>query len=263
LNVVVCLKQTLDPEIPSEDFVIDPVTKWPELRKENLVTDSYAANALELAIKLKEACGASVTVLTVGEPPAVDVLRKALAVKADRAVRVWGDACTDLDAHGQAHILACAIRHLGGADVVLFGRQSADLERGLVGSLVAAELGYPCVTLASGVTVKEGKALVRRELDGGHAMIESPLPVALTVTSHKTNLPRLAAAKDTMMAVSKPITLLSLTDIGVRQNRLAPRVVLRDLFVPATEGKCELVPGHAPVDQANEVVDRLRARKVL
>ena len=66
-----------------------------------------------------------------------------------------------------------------------------------------------------------------------------------------------------MMAVAKPITVLSPATIGVNEQNRVPRVELRDLFVPATEGECELVPGPGPHDQASGLVERLQARKVL
>lgn len=263
MKIVVCLKQTLDPEIAPKDFKIDAANRKLVQGNAKQVLDSYAENALELALQLRDKHGGTVTALTVDDKPADKILGRALALTADKAVRVWDAAWADLDAHALAHVIARAIEKEGGADLVLFGRQSADAERGLVGSMVAEELGFACITVAATVEVADAKARVQREVSGGFTVVEVDLPAAVTVTSHATNTPRLPKVKDTMMAMRKPIPVLAAGDLDVDADRTAPRVQLRDLLIPTSEGDCELIAGDEPRDQAGSLVTRLRERKVL
>lgn len=263
LKIIVCLKQTLDPEVPPKDFKIDPASKQPVRGNAKLVVDSYSENALEVAIQLKEKLGAEVTAITVGDKPADEVLRRALALTADQAVRAWDPAWANLDAHAVAHVLARAIAHLGGADLILTGREAADIERGHVGPMLAQELGFACATLVGRVEIAGAEATVRREVEGGFEVVQAKLPAVVTITSDETNVPRLPKVKDTMMAMRKPITVLGSGEIGVDASLLAPRLELLDVYVPASEGECEIIEADDAAGKAVALVQRLRERKVL
>lgn len=263
MKIVVCLKQTLDPEMAPSEFKIDSATKRPVQGNTKLVVDSYAENGLELAVQLRERYGGSITALVVGDKSAEGALRRALALTVDYAVRVWEDSWSDLDAHTVAHILACSVTKIGGADIVLCGRQAADIERGLVGSMLAEELEYACASLVATATVHDNSLQVLREGDTAMIRLECKLPAVLTVTSHETSIPRLPKVKDTMLAMRKPIELLGAADVAVNSDRLAPRVELVDLYIPATGGECELVEGEEPAAQATDLLQRLRERKVI
>ncbi|BDG61063.1 electron transfer flavoprotein subunit beta/FixA family protein [Caldinitratiruptor microaerophilus] len=229
-----------------------------------MVMDSYAEYALEVAIQLKEKHpGTEVTALCVGDKPADEVLRRALALTADQAVRVWDAGWADLDAPAVAHVLAAAIRKLGGADLVLVGRQGSDVERGLVGPMLAEELGAACTTLVARVEVQGDRLRLRREADGGFAVVESRLPAVLSITNDETNVPRLPKVKDLMMATRKPIQVLGPADLDLDPARLAPGVELRDLYIPTQEGACEIIEGDDGPSRAAALAQRLRELKVL
>lgn len=258
-----CLKQTLDPEIAPKDFKIDLATHKPIQGSTKLVLDSYAENALEAAIQLKEKTGARVTVLTVGDKPADEALRRGLALNADDALRVWDPFLTDLDAPAVAYLLAKAVAALGGADLILTGRQAADVERGSVGPMLAGELGVACVTFVAQVEPRGDKVRLTREAEGGHEVVESRLPAVLTVTSHESNVPRLPKVKDTMMAMRKPIAVKSADDLNVEATRLLPRVSVIQLFVPEQQGECEIIAGDDGAAKAAILVAKLQERKVM
>ena len=115
-----------------------------------MVMDSYAENALEAAIQLRDKIdGATVTALCLGNEESEDVLRRALAFTADQAVRVWDDEWESLDGQAIGYILAQTIINLGDVDLVLTGYQASDIEEGLVGTVMAEELSIPSVTLVS------------------------------------------------------------------------------------------------------------------
>src|SRR3954469_19560295 len=101
MHIVVCLKQVIDPEITPRYFNIDSETNRPDNSDTDLVIDSFAENALELAIQIRDKIpGATVTALCLGDEESEDVLRRALAFTANAAVRVWDEEWENLD--GQA-----------------------------------------------------------------------------------------------------------------------------------------------------------------
>src|SRR6266567_8324480 len=149
MNLVVCLKQILDPEIPARDFRIDPVKREAERGAASLVTNIFCENALETALQFRERIGSGkITVLSFGAATAEDSLRKALAMKADAAALVLNDGHPHPDPLTVARVLAAGIRKLGGFDVVLVGRESGDWGAGQTGGLLAEELGMPCISFA-------------------------------------------------------------------------------------------------------------------
>src|SRR3712207_7259093 len=101
MNILVCLKQILDPEVPARDFRVDAVKREAEQGSANLVTNIFCENALETALQLRErAGGGKITALSYGRPTAVDSLRKALAMKADAAALVLNEG----GEIGRAHV---------------------------------------------------------------------------------------------------------------------------------------------------------------
>ncbi len=266
MNIAVCIKQILDPELPPRDFQIDRRAKKAVAANAPLVISPFDENALEVALKLREKSGeGKVTAITAGPSTAQDALRKALAMKADEAVHVSDPAFEQLDSDGIASTLAAAITQLGGFDLVLFGRQAGDWDFGQVGSLVAEKLELPCVTFVSRVEPSDGNLSLRREADNGFELIEATPPLVLTVTNDETNAPRLPSVRDTMMAFRKPIRTLSLADLGVDASALvaAAYVEVRDVFIPVQEGHCEMVSGENGEELAANLVRRLVDLKVL
>src|SRR5690554_1270681 len=111
MHLVVCVKQVLDPEMSPRDFAIDPVARRPVAGRAPLVISTFDEIALEVALQLREALGAgTVTALTLGPRSAEEVLRKAMAMQADRAVRIDSDGLGESDAFVTASALAEAIR---------------------------------------------------------------------------------------------------------------------------------------------------------
>lgn len=264
MKIAVCLKQVLDWEIPPRDFKIDAATKQPAPNIGKMLISIFDENALELAIQLREKAGGSIAAVTLGGKGAEEALRRAYAMTVDEAVRIDADVKGDADAFGVAAALAAAIRRIGPVELVLCGRTGADWDRGLVGSLLAEELGYACVTFGALIEPVDGRVRVHREVEGGYDVVECRLPAVVTVTNHEKNVPRLPKARDVMMAFRKPITTLGLADLGVDSAALQPRTVeVRELFIPVLEGKVELIGGETGDEMAGGLVRRLREQKVL
>src|ERR1043165_824136 len=127
MNILVCLKQILDPEVPARDFRVDAARREAEQGSANLVTNIFCENALETALQLRErAGGGTITVLSYGRPSAEDSLRKALAMKADAAALVVDEGEGAPDPLAVAQVLAAATRRLGTFDLIMTGRESGD-----------------------------------------------------------------------------------------------------------------------------------------
>ena len=126
MNIIVCLKQILDPEIPVRDFRVDGEKMEAVRGSANLVTNIFCENALETALQLREKLGGRITALTFGAEAAEDTLRKALAMKADAATLVVNDGVPHPDPLAVAQTLAAAIRKIGEFDLVMLGRESGD-----------------------------------------------------------------------------------------------------------------------------------------
>ena len=199
MNILVCLKQILDPEIPARDFRVDSVKSEAERGAANLVTNIFCENALETALQLRERTGsAKITVLSYGQPSAEDSLRKALAMKADAAALIVNDGNANPDPLTTARVLAAAIRKLGTFDLIMVGREAGDWGAGQTGGLIAEELGMPCVSFVDRIESEGGQLRLKRQTDSGWEVLEAEPPIVVTVTNDEHNLPRIPKVRDVM-----------------------------------------------------------------
>lgn len=245
LRIAVCVKQVLDPELPADTFALDASGRAPVVRGRpaTRVLDPYAANALEAALRLREAGAAHVTAICVGEAGSDDALRSAFALTADAALRAWDDGWQELDGLAVAHVLARAIERVGSIDLVLCGREAGDVEESVVGPALAEELGLPCVALARRIECRPGAVRVEREIDGRAETLEAPLPAVVTLGSSAWNVPRMATNRDTMLARMKKIQVCGAQELGVDPERVRFGVRLEGLSLIGVERDCELVSG--------------------
>src|SRR5256714_14497646 len=181
MNILVCLKQILDPEIPARDFRVDAARREAERGAANLVTNIFCENALEVALQLRERVGdARITALSYGAPSAEDSLRKALAMKADAAALVTNDGDAHPDPLTVARVLAAAIRKLGAFDLIMVGREAGDWGAGQTGGLLAEELGLPCVSFVDRIESAGGKLPPTGETHNGWGEPRTRAPRAPT-----------------------------------------------------------------------------------
>lgn len=260
MRIVVCLNQVLDPEVPARSFKIDPQAKAPRLDGLSLVMGYFDENALEIALQLREKLGeGELTAVSFGSDQAREMLRKALALRCDRGVLV-PSPLRNPDSYQVAHVLGRAIEKLGGADLVLAGRQGSDWDAGQVGSLLAVELGMPCVTFVAAID-PEGEALrLKRLLDGVQEIVEARTPLAVTATNDERNQLRMPNVRDIMQASRKPLEEWSLEDLGLSAEGLEEvrRVEIADLFVPERESQAEMIEGESVDEKAEKLARRIR-----
>jgi electron transfer flavoprotein beta subunit len=267
LHVVVCMKQVLDQEIPPRAFRVDRAARRPDVPGAALVTSIFDANALEAALRLREAAGGEVTALSLGPASAEEVLRRALAVTADRAVLLSDEAFSGLDPAGVATCVAAAVRRLGAegapVDVVLTGRQAGDVEHGQTGGMIAEALGWPCLSFVTRLAPGGDGLSLWRQADEGRQVWRARPPLVATVTNDPTNQLRLAKVRDVMLAHRRPVVTWGASDLGLAPADLQPRVELLDLFVPEKESRCEMVGGETPAEKGRALARRLRELKIV
>src|SRR6266446_5033442 len=215
MNILVCLKQILDPEIPARDFRVDSTRREAERGSANLVTNIFCENALETALQLRERSGsAKITVLSYGQPSAEDSLRKALAMKADAAGLIVNDGNANADPLTTARVLAAAIRKLGTFDLIMVGREAGDWGAGQTGGLIAEELGLPCISFVDRIESEGGQLRIKRQTDTGWEIFEAEPPIVVTVTNDEHNVPRIPKVRDVMMSYRQPLLQWTLDDLG-------------------------------------------------
>ena len=261
LNIIVCVKQVLDPEAPTSAYEIDSESKRVKVRGVQPVQNPYDENALEAALRIKDKTESKVTAISLGRNLAKPVLMKSLAAGADALVFLQDNIFEDMDSHAAALVLAAAIRKLGTFDIIFTGRQAADSNAGVVGSGIAELLGIPSVTVVRKVELLDGKLRAEQVTPDGYQVIESSLPALVTI-SHELGELRKIGVKDLMAAQKKPLTILNARDLGFDTSPGRQSELLR-LYRPTKEGKCEIVAAETPEEAGANLALRLRQSKVL
>jgi electron transfer flavoprotein beta subunit len=207
MNIVVCVKQVPDTAV---ERTLTPEGTLDRASLDGLINelDEYA---IEEGLKLAEAHGGEVTILSMGPAKAADSIRKALSMGAGRAVHVLDDGLAGSDALATSAALAAALQ-LTGFDLAVFGSESTDARTGVVPAMVAERLGVPQLTLASKVDVDGPSVTVRRVTDEGYAVVTGSLPAVVSVVE-KINEPRYPTFKGIMAAKKKPVQVLTLAEL--------------------------------------------------
>src|SRR5512134_3970714 len=212
MKIVVCVKQVPDTETrvriaASGDAISEAdVANW--------IPSPYDEFAIEEAIRIKEAKGGEVVLVTVGPDRAQAALRTGLAMGADAAVHVKDAALDATDTLGTARALAAAIRTLAPFDLVLCGQQGVGGDNSQVPGMIAELLDLPQVTVAVKIEVGDGQATVEREIEGARETWTTSLPAVISAQKG-LNEPRYASLKGIMAAKKKPIQVLDLAGLGL------------------------------------------------
>lgn len=266
MNTIVCIKQILDPEIPPAKFRLDSESKRVIL-PEGIppVINPYDEQAVELALRLRDKHGGKIMVVTLGSDAAASIVKHALAMGADEGVILADEVFEGSDSFTTAYILTKAIQKIGDYKLVLCGRQAADWDEGLVGSIIAENLGLPLVTLAEAVDVADGELRVKRATLDGYQVFAVPTPAVVTV-SNEVGQPRLPSGWGIIAAARKQVPVWNAGDIDVNSSQVgagAARRKLVKLFIPVRERKCEIIQGETTVEASVKLATRLREAKVI
>jgi electron transfer flavoprotein beta subunit len=256
MKIAVCVKQV--PEGPSK---IDSQTKRLDRSGESTL-NHFDANAVEEALRLKGDSDTEVVAVSLGPQQALDSLRKALAMGADRAVLVSDDGAAGSDLVATSRLLA-AVLEREEPDLVLFGQQASDADGAVLWAAVAERLRRPVVSQAMELSVDGGSVRAKRQTEFGYDTLEAPLPAVVAV-SDAINEPRYPSLKGIMGAKKKPQDVLSLGELGVDAGdagEAGSRTTVLALGDPPARGDARKIEGGA--DTAQEIVDFLAEKRLV
>ncbi len=207
MKIAVCIKQVPD----STEVKINPETNTLVREGVASITNPFDEFAVEEALLTKEKYGGEIHVITMGPPQAVEILRNALAVGADKVYLVSDRAFAGADTLATAYTLAKTIEKIGGVDLVICGKQAIDGDTAQVGPGIATRLGIPQLTYVAKVReidLAKKKIVVERMLENGREVVESSLPVLITVVKD-INEPRLPSLLGIKKAAKAQIPTLT------------------------------------------------------
>src|SRR5215210_6679717 len=257
MKIAVCVKQ-----VPEGNRRIDPDSKRLDRSGEGAL-NPFDANAVEEALRLKEASGdGEVVLVSMGPAKALDALRKALAMGADRAVLISDDAAAGADLIGTSKVLAAAVDREQ-ADLVLFGQQAADGEGAVLWAAVAERLRRPVISQVAELTVADGQARGKRQTEFGYDVIEAPLPAVVAV-SDAINEPRYPSLKGIMGAKSKPQDTVTSSDLGLSADEIGDSGKRTEVYAvgdPPPRGDSVKIEDDGGA--AEKIVDYLSERKLI
>jgi electron transfer flavoprotein beta subunit len=258
MKIAVCVKQVPDATVHKK---IDPATKRLD-RSGEAALNPTDLNAVEEALRIKEAQGGEVVLVSLGPQKAVDSLRKALAMGADRAVLVSDDGAAGSDLLGTSYALAKALEREQ-ADLVLFGQASNDGDGAVLWAAVAERLRAPVISQVAALTVEDSSVTGKRQTEHGYDLIRAPLPVVVAV-SDAINEPRYPSLKGIMSAKSKPQETLALGDVGVEGERMGEagaKTTVLELSPPPSRG--DQVKIEDDGSAAQKILDYIVERRLL
>ncbi len=265
MNMVVCIKQVIDPEAPPASFKIDVATNKAVLPGVPPVIDPYGEYAVEAALQIKDAKDGKITAISLGVNLLREVVKKPLSMGADQLILLEDESFADGDSWSTAYALAMAIKKLGGYDLILCGRQTVDVDTAQVGPELAEMLGLPFVAYVSKIEeIAGGRMRAQRLIEEGHEVIESPLPAVISVVK-EINVPRLPSLRGIMRAKKAAIPVWSSAEISADKGMVglsgsATKVI--KVFFPQRVRRGEMLQGDLE-KQADTLIEKLREAKLI
>jgi electron transfer flavoprotein beta subunit len=279
MRIVVLVKQILDPAgitvrrdkerifVNREDYIIDPASRAAieaALRLKDLVVRASAVpdEPVVRTSVLPPEEQSTVTAISVGPARADDALREALAMGCDAALLASDPAFANLDISGTVDVLAAAVQKLGGANVIVAGREAADTGSGQVGSRLAGALGYGQVTDVYELAPGDGLVRATRRWRSGFSGVEAPLPVVVTVAP-EAFVPRYAPGARIMSAYRDwEVTVWNAQELELAEDGLASRLAFRTESFPPPLEAGEVLRGD-PAGTGEELVMVLRQHRLV
>ena len=250
MNIVACVKQVPDTETlikvkPDGSGIDETGIKW--------VMNPYDEYGVEEALKLKEKFGGDVTIVSLGPARALETVRTALAMGADKAIHINDPAFEGADAYNIAAALAAAIKGIP-YDIIFCGQRAIDDDAGQVGSVLAEFLGIPQITIVTKVDVEGASIKAVRPIEGAQLLIESSLPCVVT-TQKGLNEPRYASLPGIMKAKKKPVDVKDAAGLGIT---VAPKAKIAKTLPPPARPPGKIICGEEPAEKARELAKLLR-----
>ena len=253
MDIIVLLKQ-----VPSTESMIEIADDGVSIKPETIkwVINPYDEFAVEEALRIREAQGGSVTIVSAGPEKATEAIRTALAMGADKGVLIKDPALENCDGLGTAKVLAQAVKALP-HDLIIAGQRAVDDDNYLVGAVVADKLGLPLISMVFQEEIQDGRITCHKTVDGGSVVVEAPLPVLLT-TQKGLNEPRYASLPGIMKAKKKPLDTKTLADLGLDSAGVgAPKTRVVGLKTPPERKAGRMIEGESPAEKAAALVKAL------
>ncbi|SEN33046.1 electron transfer flavoprotein beta subunit [Mesobacillus persicus] len=267
MHIVVCVKQVPDTKI----IKINPKTNTLDRRSAPAILNPFDAHAVQEAVKIKKRIGGTVSVLSMGPPQAVAIIKNSIEIGADRGYLISDRAFAGADTLATSYALSKALEKIQEEmpiDMVICGKHAIDGDTGQVGPGIARRLDIPPVTNVIEVTEvnhKEKKVLIKRKQINGYEVIEAQLPCLLTVEKEVNEI-EYAPMPNMIKAARYEPTVWSVNDLNdVDKAQLglkgSPTVVGKMFTPPKPEGGKRL-EGTSD-EQVRELVTLLAEKKNL
>lgn len=262
MRIIVCMKQ-----VPAGTKVdIDPETGAMKRLSGDTRTNPYDLFALEAALSLREKVGGTVTVLTMGPAHAEEMMRDAYTMGADDAVILSDRKFAGADVLATSYCLAQGIRVIGGADLIICGRQTTDGDTAQVGPAIAEHLHIPhAAWVAEVVDANKECIRVRQDLASVSQVSELPYPCLITVDKDMC-VPRLPSYRLKRDTAGRPVRFLGFEDLPnqdlSRYGLVGSPTAVKRMFAPAEIEKQVYLEGSAE-EKTDQLFDILTGKKII
>jgi electron transfer flavoprotein beta subunit len=259
VKIAVCMKEIPDASATKR---IDPQTLRLD-RSGDGTLNEFDTHALEEALRLKDASSATeVAVVSMGPGKAIDSLRKALAMGADRVVLVADEAAEGSDLIATAKVLAKALEREN-PDLIVLGQQAGDSDGAVLWAALADRLRLPMISQAASLELEDGTVRSKRQTEYGYDVIEAPLPCVVAV-SDAINEPRYPSLKGIMGAKKKPQEILTLGDLGLGGDEVGAAGSRTEVYALAEpEARADTQRIEDEGEAAERVLEYLSARRLV
>ncbi|WP_188397990.1 electron transfer flavoprotein subunit beta/FixA family protein [Sporomusa sp. GT1] len=261
MEIIVCVKQVPD----TTEVKIDPQTNTLIRQGVPSIVNPFDKNALEEALKLKEKHGGRVTVISMGPPQAAEALKECIAMGADEAVLLSDRAFGGADTLATSRTLAAGIKKFGNFDVILCGKQAIDGDTAQVGPELAEHLAISQLTYVSKLDITAGVVRVEREHEEGYEVIETTLPVLVSVVK-SINEPRYASIKGRMKANRKEVPVWTAADVDVNLDEIGLKgspTQVRRIFTPQQRVQGEIIQEDTARAAVTRLLTKLNQAKII
>lgn len=258
MKIIVLIKQVLDPT----GILIRRDKEKMFVNREEYIVGPDGKAALEAALRLKDAGGAEVIALSLGQPRAEEALREALAMGCDAAYLLSDEAFNQADIPVTISALAAAVQKLGGADLIVAGRESGDTSAGQIGARLAEALNYAQVTDVHALAGEQGTIQATRRWGNGYAAVRAALPAVVTVAPDAFPARYPHGARIMNAYREWQVTTWNAADLGLDEAALKPLLAFRGESFPPPRPVGEQIKG-APASAAHELITALKLQKVI
>jgi electron transfer flavoprotein beta subunit len=251
MHIAVLAKVVPDYEIPAADF--DLVNGRAHERYTRML-GLYDENAIEVGVQLKEKYSSKLTIISYGVKEDIPIIRKAIAMGGDELVLITGtsdDPCVIADN------LKMAVEQLGDVDLVLSGRQSADMDRGVVPGIMAGMLGYCFIPQVSNAKFDNGGWKAYQITETGIRELQFNGKGVLSITSVPENVPRIPPVRQILVAKKKPVNKIP----EIEGNPMGVHEI--SVEIPKMESVCDFLPMDDLNETARTLLKRLKETRYL